>query len=139
MPFETIEHTGDLAVRLRAPDLPGLVAEGVRALGTLLFEGEPSEAAASRVAAFEATGIDAEDCLVQALSEALHVLQEEDVLPVAVQVDSTASHGVRVRLEGRRADGEHLRRVEEIKAVTYHGVEIRQHDGMLETLVVFDV
>jgi SHS2 domain-containing protein len=139
VPFETVEHTGDLAVRLRAPDFPGLVAEGIRALAALLFEGTPAGDAPSRSAAFEASGVDPEDCLVQALSEALHVLQEQDLLPVDVSVEAAGTHAVRVRLEGHRADGRRLRRVEEIKAVTYHGVEIQEQGGSLETIVVFDV
>lgn len=141
-----VEHTGDLALRLRAPDLAGLAVEGVRGLRALLFDGEPSaEAGASAVAeerALAVRGIDPEDALIQALSEALHLLQEEDWVPTVVRASSSRESGevlLELELTGAPAVDLGLRRQDEIKAVTYHAVEIRTAGDGLETLVVLDV
>lgn len=144
VPFETVEHTGDLAVRLEASGLAGLIEEGVCALGSLLFEGEPPPEAPREERRVHARGVDREDVLVQALSEALHVLQDEDLRPVAVSAEVVPAEGgaelaVSLHLAGVRADGRRLRRSEEIKAVTYHGVEIAACERGLRTTVVFDV
>ncbi len=135
MSFETLEHTGDLAVRLRAPDLAGLIVEGVWALREFLFEGPPAagvKAPGPERRRARVEGVDAEDTLVQALSEALHILQEEDLYPLEVAV--VADVGAELEISGV-----HERRVDEIKAVTYHAVAIERCDAGLETTVVFDV
>ena len=134
MSFETVEHTGDLAVRLRAPDLAGLIASGVDALRGFLFDAEPTgELPAARGEA-RVAGVDAEDALIQALAEALHLIQAGPLYPQRVRVEQPAPNEVELRIEGVCAPP-----VDEIKAVTYHAVEIRERDGELETLVVFDV
>ena len=139
MGFELVEHTGDLAVRLRGPDLPSLIESGVRALRSLLFEGEPRPDAAREECEVCAGGVDAEDLLVQSLSEALHLMQDRDLFPEEVRVELPEAGRSVLSIVGVHTDAEHLRRVDEIKAVTYHGVDIRERDGEVETLVVFDV
>ncbi len=139
MPFEVVEHTGDVAVRLRARDFDGLVAAGVEALRAQLFEGTPARDAPRKQARAEVRGVDREDTLVQALSEALHAMQEGELYPVEIEARALPDGALALRLAGPAPDGTRLRRVDEIKAVTYHGVAIREADGELETLVVFDV
>jgi SHS2 domain-containing protein len=113
--YEALDHTGDLALRIGAPDFPGLVAEGVLGIAAFLFDGEPDRMAPRQQGRFRFSGIDREDALVQGLSEA------------------------QIELEGVRADGRRLRRSLEIKAVTYHNLEIRETEDGLETVVVLDV
>ncbi len=137
--FTMVEHTGDLAVRLRAPDLAGLIETGVHALRALVFEGTPPEGAHQARGEARVDAIDREDLLVQTLAEALHLMQEQALFPREVQLELAGEHEARLTLLGVRADGRELRQVEEIKAVTYHGVEIHEHDGELETLIVLDV
>jgi SHS2 domain-containing protein len=138
-----VEHTGDLALRLSAPDLAGLAVEGVWGLRALLFQGDPaagSTGCAERALAVR--GIDREDALIQALSEALHLLQEEDWVPLAVRASTSRESGevaLELVLTGAPAAELGVRREEEIKAVTYHAVEIRTTPDGLETLVVLDV
>ena len=134
-----VEHTGDVAVRLRAADLAGLIRSGVDALRSLLFEGEAPPDAARETQTVEVSGIDREDVLIQALSEALYLLQSRGLCPQHVEVEVGAGLRAQIRLDGARADGRQLRVVDEIKAVTYHAVRIEEQDGMLETLVVLDV
>lgn len=139
MSFEMVEHTGDLAVRLRAPDLAGLVVSGVLALRSILFEGQPAAGASTRVERARVRGVDREDALVQALSEALHLLQAGGLYPLEIRARAGAAHEIALELVGAPVDGVDVRRVDEIKAVTYHQVAIAERSGELETLVVFDV
>ncbi|MGC9316508.1 MAG: archease [Armatimonadota bacterium] len=133
---ESIEHTADLAIRIWAPDLAGLieqaaegmidliVAERMEAEGTVEVEGE---------------GSTPEELLVDCLREVLLLIELEGLVPVEVQVGTveqgraTLTVGV-VALEQAR---ETLQ--EDIKAVTYHGLEIDESDDVLQAEVVFDV
>jgi len=139
VPFEVVEHTGDVAVRLRGADFAALVTAGVLALRAQLYDGAPASGAPRREARAEVRGVDREDTLVQALSAALHALQEGELYPLEIDATLRADGTLALRLAGPAPDGERLRRIDEIKAVTYHGVEIRETGGELETLVVFDV
>jgi SHS2 domain-containing protein len=137
--YETVDHTGDLALRLRAPTFTDLVAEGVRGIASLLFEGEPDLSATREDGRARVAGIDPEDALVQSLSEALHWMQDEDRVPLEVRVRTLEDAVVEIELEGVRAEEPACRRCQEIKAVTYHNLEIRETPEGLETVVVLDV
>ena len=141
MSFEWIDHTADRAVRLRAPNLPGLVEAGIRALSQLLFSDSegPDVRATALSGEWCVEGVDREDALVRALAEALYAMQTQALIPQRVQVENPAAYVLRVRLEGSRAEGAGCLRHEEIKGITYHGLEIRELDGELETVVILDV
>ena len=134
-----VEHTGDVAVRLRSRDLAGLIESGVHALRALIFEGAPPQSVPEHRGEARVSGVDREDLLVQALAEALYLMQQRALFPREVQLVLEGEREARLTLVGVRADGRELRQVEEIKAVTYHAVAIQEHDGELETLIVFDV
>jgi SHS2 domain-containing protein len=137
--YETVDHTGDIALRLTAPGFGELVAEGARGIASILFEGEPDRSAPRERWNGRVSGIDREDVLVRALSEALHWMDEGDRVPLEIGVDVTGPAELELVLVGVRADGRRCRRVEEIKAVTYHAVEIREGAEGLSTVVVLDV
>lgn len=139
MSFETVDHTADLAVRIRGADLAALIEAGVHALRSLLFQGQPAAGATRESRELRAEGIDREDLLVRSLSEALHLMQDEGLYPERVTVQVATDDQARLMITVVPVDGQHVRLVEEIKAVTYHGLEIRRRDEGLETLVVFDV
>jgi SHS2 domain-containing protein len=137
--FETVDHTGDVAIRIRAASFTDLVAEGIRAIASVLFQGEPLAFGASEHWQGRIAGVDREDTLVRALSEALHWMQDAQRVPLRVEARELEEDAVGLELEGVRADGERCRQIEEIKAVTYHNLEIRETPQGLETIVVLDV
>ncbi|MEE8556452.1 MAG: archease [Myxococcota bacterium] len=136
--YETVDHTGDLALRIRSDSFPELVAEGIRGLGSLLFEGAPS-VEATETETVRVSGIDPEDLLVQALSEALYWMQSEGRFPLGVGVHMVGPSALEIQLRGVVADGRSCRMAQEIKAVTYHALTILETDRGLETVVVLDV
>jgi SHS2 domain-containing protein len=136
VPWEQVDHTGDIAIRLRAPDLAGLIVAGIRALRALLFEGEPAAGDVELRAELRTSGVDREDLLVQSLSEALHAIQEDGIDPVEVSVAVRSGTESETTLRGVPAPAA---RKLEIKAVTYHDVSVRAVEGGLETILVLDV
>lgn len=131
---EAVDHTADLAVRAWAPDLAGLIEQAARGmLGLMVASPPPAEGRVEIVG----EGADAEDLLVDCLREILALWTVEARLPVSVEVreisDRRATCSVGVA-EAGAATG-----AQEIKAVTYHDLEVRQTAGGLEVTVVFDV
>ena len=122
--FEEIEHTADWSLRVWAPDLAGLLElSGIR-----LAQGQR----AGREITVEAT--DAEGLLVNFLGELLHILDQEGLAFDEYGL-TVAENVVKAKLQG----GPVMERKKEIKAVTYHNLNIEEKSTGLEALIVFDV
>jgi SHS2 domain-containing protein len=66
-------------------------------------------------------------------------MQEGDRVPLEVTVRELEEAVLELDLEGVSAEGSTCRRTQEIKAVTYHDIRIRETSAGLETTVVLDV
>jgi SHS2 domain-containing protein len=132
--FEEIEHTADWALRVRGHDLRELLVNAARGMSRLLV---PDLTAISTDVErrFELDAFDAESLLVEWLSELAYwaeaemlVFREFDLRQVtAVHLEAVVRGGCAPNLQ------------KQIKAVTYHNLEIIATDGGLEATVVFDV
>ncbi|MFW5867512.1 MAG: archease [Armatimonadota bacterium] len=133
---EAVEHTADLAIRAWAPDLAGLIEQAAEAMLHLMLERRPRADASSEVVG---EGRDAEELLVDCLREILALWTVDRRLPVSVVVVNIADEGAVCEVDV--VDGAQGRAAlrQEIKAVTYHGVQVGRTETGLEVTVVFDV
>ena len=130
--FIEIDHTADCALKVWAPDLPGLfrlAATGMYSLTETTFAVQPR---VERVIAL--SGIDTESLLVSFLSELLYLGESEglgfDHFQVTV-LDTTLHAWVGgVPIAGQKR---------EIKAVTYHNLQIIHTAAGFSVTIVFDV
>ena len=134
--YEAVEHTADLAIRAWAPDMAGLIEQTAAGMLDLMLQSTPAAGTSVQIAG---EGRDDEDLLVDCLRETLALWTVDRRVPVSVEV---------VNIEGQRAvcevgvaEGAAARKAlaQEIKAVTYHGVEIVRAGTGLAVTVVFDV
>ena len=129
MPYRFFSHTADAAVELEAPDEAGLRAAGVAALRELLVGDSPVAGTSERPIA--TSGHDVADRLISYLREVLYLYDTERFVPAEATREGVQGEPFQ---EGRH------QAVREVKAVTYHGVEVRQgKDGLLRANVVFDL
>ena len=127
-----VEHTADWGLEVWAPDLPGLMEEAARGMFELMGVVVSEEARCHRQ--FEIGADDREQLLVSFLGELLFLAEAENLAfdGFLLNVDGT---NLLARLEG----GSILSRSKEIKAVTYHRLEISETGRGLETSIIFDV
>lgn len=144
MAFEYLDHTADIAVRLRGKDLAELLGAATDALRDVMVGapcGEERTSAAERVS----IGIEAEDreaLLVDYLNEIIYRFDVEHRLPCRLRVESIQeSGGVRLAasLETETFDPRRHVLKTEVKAATFHGIEVRATPVGLEVDVVFDL
>jgi SHS2 domain-containing protein len=129
VPYRFFSHTGDAAVLLEAPDEAGLRTTGVAALRELLVGDSPVAPAQERP--IRASGNDPAERLINYLREVLFLYDAERFVPAEASPQG-------VRGEPFRADRHHA--IREVKAVTYHGAEVRRgEDGGVQATVVFDL
>ncbi len=134
--FESLDHTADLKIRAWAPDLRGLIEQAARGMISLMVEGNPSPV---RHVKLTGSGEDAEQTLVDCLREILLLPELSELYPVEVAVTQAdgrcAVCTVGVVPIAEAADIA----AGDIKAATYHDIEIRHRGTGLVVEVVFDV
>ncbi len=131
--YQEIEHTADWELKVWAPDLAGLLEQAAAGMaklaGVRLDDTGPRIERQLDLAAF-----DAESLLVRFLSELLYLSGQEGL----------GCQSMRLSLEGLALKAELECRAilsvdKEIKAVTYHQLNIILTGQGLETRIVFDV
>ncbi len=135
-PFWPISHTADLGLRIRAGDLAALFIEAAKGLVLFLVDEFPVQPILWREIELEAP--DEELLLADFLSEILALAVIEGLAAVKVEVDEVRQNRLQARL-GLKPVSELGGLKQEIKAVTYHGLEIRRRGGQIEAQVIFDV
>ncbi len=131
--FTEIEHTADWALKVWAPDLSLLFAQAAEGMywlmETTINNDEPP---VERI--IQIKGMDPEELLVGFLSELLYLGESEGLgfnqFEVAFQ-----ENGLRAVARG----GMIASQKKEIKAVTYHNLEVRHTEQGVTVTIVFDV
>ncbi len=136
MIYEIVEHTADIAIRVRAPSLGVLAARLAYATADLLC-------AADSVGRVEAVPVvleaaDRETLLVALANEIIYLREAEGLLVPWLTVDSLEETRLSGTLVGEAAEARHQPRAG-LKAATYHELSIKESDGGLELFLVFDV
>jgi SHS2 domain-containing protein len=135
--FEAIEHTADVGYKLFAPTLPELFGVAGRALFATIVELGSIKEAFSR--SISATADDRENLLVAWLSELNYRFLVNHELFCAFNVETLTPTSIHATVRGQKIDHARHEILTEIKAVTYHGLYIRQNAEGWEAQVIFDV
>ncbi len=135
--FWQIEHTADVAIAASGPDLTSLFDRCAAGMFSLIVEGEPI--APREEFRVEAEGEDQEELLVDFLRELLWLHARHDFLYAEADFEELGPQRLVARVRGERVDPEHHQLVREIKAVTYHGLEMVCGEGICTARIIFDV
>jgi SHS2 domain-containing protein len=131
--FRENQHTADWELEVWAPDLPSLLehsARGMYALSGLRLQNGPSRACTIKL-----HGDDAESLLVRFLSELLWLEQEQGLGFDEFSIDVSTQFNLQAELRGSVI----ANLDKEIKAVTYHNLEVQTTEQGLRVIIVFDV
>lgn len=132
MPWEELDHTADWSIRVWGEDFSELLAEAGRGMYRLLNLELDENSDVTRE--IEIDGIDRETKLVAYLDELLYCLGSKREAYDSFDVDVEGEE-VRAHLKGHKVRDQ----AKEIKAVTFHGLEVIETDEGFEATVVFDV
>jgi SHS2 domain-containing protein len=135
--FEFFDHTADLGLRIHAPDLNALFADGGQALLSVIVSDsntvEPRDRLTVRVA-----GTDLEYLFVDWLDELLFLFESKRFLAseFETQLDDT---GISATVRGEPCDPARHALAHEVKAVTYHGLTVEQSADGWRAEVILDI
>ncbi|HSL23825.1 MAG TPA: archease [Vicinamibacterales bacterium] len=137
--FEFIEHTADIAARLRAPTAAGLFEAAAAALTEALTDRAAIRPAQERVVELSAPEL--ELLLVDWLAELLFVFEIDGLLvaDARVTIDGGGPHRLRATVRGEPRDALRHPLKLLIKGVTYHGLRVTRTEEGYEATVIFDI
>lgn len=142
MSFRIVEHTGDTAVELSAATEPELIESATRAVASILVDTSRSKPRAEREERVALEAEDGESLLVDYLNELIYLFDARAFLPWETEVEEVdlgSPARLRTVVRGDTFDPGRHTFLTEIKAATFHGVEIRREDGTISTRIVFDL
>lgn len=141
MSFEPIEHTADAAVRLRSADAAELLGDATRALASILL-GPGARIASTEAVPIRLEAEGPEALLIDYLNQLIFLFDTRGFLAAELEVarvDLGVPASIEGRLLGETYDPARHEARTEIKAATFHGLEIRKTAEGLEADVVFDL
>lgn len=135
--FEVFEHTADVGIRVRAPDLPTLFVDAARGLFSVLVTNldavRPVHEERIRVAGNPAQ---CDDLLFDWLAELLYVFDTQRCLFSSFEVRLN-DDGLEGTARGEPIDRSRHEMDMEVKAITYHGLKVESGaDGWLAEVIV---
>lgn len=135
--FEPIDHTADVGYKLFAPTLPGLFEIAGKALFDAITELDCIEKKISRTLRIEA--VDIEALLVTWLAELNYHCITDFELFNEFEIQSFSTQHIEAVAHGENIDAQRHEIKTEIKAVTYHGLYVRETEHGWEAQIIFDV
>jgi SHS2 domain-containing protein len=135
--FELFEHTADLGLRARAPDLDALFAEAAQALFAAVVE-DPSAVEPRQRHDVRLAGDEPDYLLFDWLKELLYLFDTGHWLFRRFEVQVAAS-GLTAAAWGEPFDPARHALAHEVKAITYHGLRVVPEDGGWLAEVIVDI
>jgi SHS2 domain-containing protein len=132
-----IEHTADLGFEVEAPSPALLFERAGLAMAALMVELDTVEPRERVALAVEAEG--REELLHDWLQALLVRFGRDGFVPCELDVDVADARRAAGTAAGERFDRRRHRLLTELKAVTWHGLAVREHDRGWWARVIFDV
>lgn len=132
-----MEHTADTGIRIRATTLPELFSRAAWGMFSIITESDKIQSQLDRTVSLEAH--DLPSLLVLWLSELnyLHTVHHELYASFQIQLDRESR--LSARISGEPIDPQRHLVHTEIKAVTYHQLQVTRESGLWIAQVLFDL
>jgi SHS2 domain-containing protein len=135
--YDLVEVTADVAIKARGHSLPELFANAAWGLMDLICDSATVSDSGSWDVHVESA--DPEGLMVDFLTELLVLFETEGVLlsSLETQVEGGPPYSLRATVHGEIYDPSRHELLHDIKAVTYHTLEVRPEEGWAR--VLFDI
>lgn len=135
--YTLIDHTADLGIKVKGKDLKDLFQNSGYALTHLLADCKASKRINPKKISIK--GNDLEDLMVRWLGEILYLFDGEDQVVSFIKINSISERALHALLKTTPFDPLIHKYLREIKAVTYHQIEVIERDNIWEAKIIFDL
>lgn len=135
--YRLIDHTADFGLEIFGVDERTLFEESAGALFDLLVDPVESKGEQRRI--LDITGDDWQDLMVNWLRELLYMFNGEEQIVCKVIITSIEETRLRASVTSENYNPQHHRIRNEIKAVTYHQIDVGPYEDGWRARVIFDI
>jgi len=135
--YHLLDHTADMGVEINGSDPSDLFKNAGIALINIMLGDIPSKG--SNIMKISLKGDDLSDLMVRWLTEILYLFEGERLVVTDISIDSLASATMNATLFTMSFDPQRHEILREIKAVTYHQIDVTRKDGIWKARVIFDL
>jgi len=135
--FEIIDHTADIGINAYGRTLKDLFSNAATALFSLISDTEQVQAIETRTVSVSAP--DRESLLVRWLNELIYLWDTEHLLLSRFKIARLTSHRLDAECSGERLDPSRHRVHRDVKAATYHMLQINRDSQGYQTRIIFDI
>lgn len=132
-----VPHTADIGLQAWGQSLSQLFREAADGLIEVLVGRLP--AAGREARPLELSAASWEELLVSWLNELLFLFETRGFLPGRFEILALEPFRLRARLHGERYDSERYPLEHQVKAATYHQLQIEQRRNLWQTTIYFDL
>ena len=136
-PFEILEHTADIGLKVYGRTLPELFVHS--ALGLVAIAVDVQNVTPGEGLPLSARGADLEELLVNWLSEVLYFMDAEGWVFSDFRVLDWKADAIGAEGWGQRLSPAQRSRAVAVKAITYHQISVRKTAEGCEAVVYFDI
>ncbi len=135
--FEILDHTADIGIIIHGENLKVLFENAGEAFFHLITDLRKVKRRVERRVTIGGESLDR--LMVDWLSELLYFHDAENLLFKGFKVDSVGEEGLKATVKGEPfQEGVHVIKTE-VKAVTYHQLEVRQENGRWRAQIILDL
>jgi SHS2 domain-containing protein len=135
--FSLLDHTADIGILVHGMHLKDLFKNAGEALLQIMLKGNFQKQGLSQDLSI--TGSDLADLMVRWLSEILYLFQGEGRIVNAIHIQEIGPFHLTAQIQTLAFDPRLYEILYEIKAVTYHQIEVVQKDKQWHAKIIFDV
>ena len=135
--YTLLDHTADLGIKIRGTDLKDLFESAGKALIHLMLKGAtPGKTSSMKITV---SGEDLADLMVRWLGEILYLFEGENLVVNYINIHDITPYRLEATLKTVPFDPQVHEILSEIKAVTYHQIEVANKGDQWEARVIFDI
>jgi SHS2 domain-containing protein len=135
--YEILEHTADLRIRVRAGDLKELFSRTAQAMFSLIAEKKTRLTVPRRQVRIRLKAATLDELFIAWLNELLSLAYSRKLIFDDLHINRLSEHALDASVAGRSSGDFIINK--EIKAATYHQLQISRDRSGWKTEVVFDV
>jgi SHS2 domain-containing protein len=135
--FSLLDHTADLGMHVHGTDLVNLFEEAARSMIYMMIRAPKAEK--TEAMKLQIDGQDLPDLMVRWLGEILYLLQGEKKVVTHLKIDSLSPVNLVATLKTVPFDPTRDEILCDIKAVTYHQIDVARKNNQWEARVIFDL
>ncbi len=135
--YTLLNHTADLGMTVKSDSCEGLYRNAGMALMDIMILNRSHEHGVKRD--ILVNGNDLPDLMVKWLSEILYLFEGEHLITTGISVNRLGCNSINSSLNTVAFNSRYHEVLREIKAVTYHKVEVREDSGLWTARVIFDL